>query len=190
MSNSEGDAGAAEEIPDPFPGTGFHSGHKSTGCWVGAWLPVLIGVFLIVLESTPFFGADHTSGPLRKIFEALFGPVGNARWDLVHHYLRKTGHFLGYGILGLLWLRAWRVTLPRAVFLSQAALAVAGTALVASGDEWHQSFLPNRTGTPWDVLLDCCGAAAMIGLAWLYLRYAVRVAGHTGLRCEVNTDHH
>jgi VanZ family protein len=88
--------------------------------------------------------------------------------------LRKSGHFLGYGALGLVWLRAWRMTLPRtqfdSQFLSQAGLALLGTALVASWDEWHQTFLPNRTGSPYDVLLDCWGAAAMIGMAWLYLR--------------------
>ena len=55
--------------------------------------------------------------------------------------------------------------------LAGSVLALLGTALVASADEWHQTFLPNRTGSPWDVLLDCCGAAAVIGMAWLYLRY-------------------
>src|SRR5580658_8533308 len=146
------------------------SRRRGLGFWISAWLPVLIGVYVIVLESTPMFGSDHTSGPLRRIFEALFGQVGDVRWDLIHHYIRKSGHFLGYGTLGLVWLRAWRMTLPDAHFLSQAGLALLGTALVASWDEWHQTFLPNRTGTPWDVLLDCCGAAVMIGMAWLYLR--------------------
>jgi VanZ family protein len=146
------------------------SKRRGLGFWISAWLPVLIGVYVIVLESTPMFGSDHTSGPLRRIFEALFGQVGDVRWDLLHHYIRKSGHFLGYGSLGLVWLRAWRMTLPDAHFLSQAGLALLGTALIASWDEWHQTFLPNRTGTPWDVLLDCCGAAAMIGMAWLYLR--------------------
>jgi VanZ family protein len=146
------------------------SKRRGLGFWISAWLPVLIGVYVIVLESTPMFGSDHTSGPLRRIFDALFGQVGDVRWDLIHHYIRKSGHFLGYGSLGLVWLRAWRMTLPDAHFLSQAGLALLGTALIASWDEWHQTFLPNRTGTPWDVLLDCCGAAAMIGMAWLYLR--------------------
>jgi VanZ family protein len=66
------------------------------------------------------------------------------------------------------------MTMPTARFLSHAGLALVGTALVASWDEWHQTFLPNRTGSPWDVLLDCCGATVMVGMAWLYLRYARR----------------
>jgi VanZ family protein len=37
---------------------------------------------------------------------------------------------------------------------------VLGTAVVASLDEWHQSFNPLRTGTPKDVVLDTCAAIA------------------------------
>jgi len=122
------------------------------------------------MESTPYMGSDHTSGPLRKLFEYLFGPVGDANWDFIHVAIRKSGHFLGYGVVGLAWLRAWWMTLPRSGFLKDALLALVGTALVASGDEYHQSFLPNRTGSVWDVLLDCCGAITLLLAAYLAMR--------------------
>jgi VanZ family protein len=102
--------------------------------------------------------------------EALFGAISDARWAIIHHYIRKSGHFVGYGALGLAWLRAWWLSLPRFRFLFVAELALAGTALVASLDEWHQTFLPNRTGSPWDVLLDCCGALFMQSVAFMVLR--------------------
>ncbi len=138
--------------------------------WLSAWLPVAVGIAVITLESTPALGADRTSHPLRWLVQLFFGQLSDATWNLLHHLIRKSGHFLGYGTLGLLWLRAWRMTLPDARFLSQAALAMLGTTLVASWDEWHQTFLPNRQGSPWDVLLDCCGAAFMMGIACIYLR--------------------
>jgi VanZ family protein len=75
--------------------------------------------------------------------------------------MRKSGHFLGYGAIGLVWLRTWWMTLPHSRFLQNAALALLGTALMASADEYHQTFLPNRKGSPWDVLLDCCGAIVL-----------------------------
>jgi len=128
-----------------------------------------LAVCVIAIESTADFGADQTSGPLRWVWEHIFGHVTNARWDLLHHHIRKTGHFLGYGTMGLLWLRAWWMTLPRAAFLLNAALALVGTAAVASLDEFHQSFLPNRTGISSDVLLDCSGAAVLV-LLYLLLR--------------------
>jgi VanZ family protein len=123
-----------------------------------------------MIESTEQFGSDHTSGPLRRIFEALFGHVADGRWEIIHHLIRKSGHFLGYGLIGLAWLRAWWMTLPHSQFLQDAFLALLGTALVASCDEWHQTYLPNRTGTPWDVMLDCTGAIALQLIVYLFMR--------------------
>jgi len=138
--------------------------------WVSAWWPVVVGIGVIVLESTQALGADHTSGPLRWLWQAIFGPVSNAQWEIIHHLTRKSGHFLGYGLLGLAWLRAWWMTLPRSEFLLDTLLAFLGTAMTASADEFHQSLLPNRTGTPWDVLLDCCGVLAMQLLVYAFMR--------------------
>jgi len=140
------------------------------GFWVSAWLPVLIAIAVIATESTEYFGADRTSGPLRWLFEHLFGKVKESSWLEIHHLVRKTGHFLGYGLVAITWLRAWWMTLPRAGFFPNAFLALVGTALIASGDEFHQSFLPNRTSSAWDVLLDCTGAVALELLAFLVVR--------------------
>jgi VanZ family protein len=48
---------------------------------------------------------------------------------------------------------------------------VLGTALVASLDEWHQSFIPSRTGTVRDVILDTCAGigAQILVLLWVKL---------------------
>jgi VanZ family protein len=75
-------------------------------------------------------------------------------------------------MLGLAWLRAWRITMPRMRLLTDVGLAVLGTAVVASCDEFHQRFLPNRGASPWDVLLDCCGAVIMCMLAWTIMRFS------------------
>jgi VanZ family protein len=140
--------------------------------WFSTWWPVALGICVILTESTEMLGADHTSGPLRRLFEAIFGHVANARWELFHHYIRKTGHFTGYGAIGLAWLRAWWMTLPGSRFLQDSSLALLGTAAIASLDEWHQTFLPNRTGSPYDVLLDCCGALTLQLIVYVYFRIA------------------
>jgi len=143
---------------------------RGLGQWLRVWLPVVLGIAVIAMESTEFMGADHTSGPLRWLCEHLVGPIGDARWEFVHNFIRKTGHFIGYGFIGLAWLRAWWMTLPRSRFLHDALLALLGTALVASADEFHQTFLPNRTGKWQDVLLDCCGAIALQALVYVFMR--------------------
>jgi VanZ family protein len=138
--------------------------------WFSAWFPVVLGIGIIILESTKWFGSDHTSHPLRWFWEILFGAVSNARWYVIHHMIRKSGHFIGYGLIGLTWLRAWWMTLPHSRFFQDAFLALLGTALVASCDEFHQSYLPNRTSSIWDVLLDCSGAITLQLIVYLYLR--------------------
>jgi VanZ family protein len=148
----------------------MRSNSRGPKFWLSAWLPVVLGIGLIVLESTELFGSNHTSHLLRGLWEAIFGPVANARWAVIHHFIRKSGHFFGYGTIGLLWLRAWWMTLPQSHFLEDAFLALLGTSLVASLDELHQSYLPNRTGSPWDVLLDCSGAIALQLAIYIYLR--------------------
>jgi VanZ family protein len=138
--------------------------------WISAWWPVAVGIAVIVMESTEYLGAEYTSGPLRWLFESILGRFSNATWDIVHHLVRKTGHFFGYGFIGLAWLRAWWMTLPNSRFLPDALLALLGTALVASADEWHQTFLPSRTGSAWDALLDCCGAITLQFVVYMYFR--------------------
>jgi VanZ family protein len=146
------------------------SNRRELKFWLSAWLPVAVGVAIIAVESTEWMGANHTGRPLRWLWEHLFGPVGNARWSIIHHLMRKCGHFFGYGFIGVAWLRAWWMSLPNSYFLEDAFLALMGTALVASLDELHQTYLPNRTGTPWDVLLDCTGAITLQLVLYIFLR--------------------
>ncbi len=135
------------------------------------WTPALLGIGVIAIESTATFSAANTSSWLRPIVEALLGHLSDPTWDETHHLLRKSGHFLGYGTLCVLFLRAWLLTLAdnqrlseRAWRLSAWARAILSTAFIASCDEFHQSFLPSRTGTFTDVVLDTCGATIVSGL--------------------------
>jgi VanZ family protein len=142
--------------------------------WVNVWAPVAIAIGMICMESTATMSAQNTSSWLRPIFQRLFGPISDHTWALFHHYLRKTGHFVGYGTVALTFLRAWLHTLGRrgakgllAWRLESCVLAIFSTAIVASCDEFHQTFLPGRNGTPLDVLLDSAGASGFCLLVWL-----------------------
>ena len=131
-----------------------------------AWLPVLACLFVFVLESTTWGGSDHTSAPLLRIAESLFGFDNLAYWEPIHHAIRKTGHFMGYGIFSLVCFRGFRMIQRKPARrlgdrLAAHSLAIAATFLVAGADEFHQTFLPNRTGCFSDVLLDTSGAVAL-----------------------------
>ncbi len=139
-----------------------------------AWIATVLWLIVIAIESTKYLSAHNTSRFLFPLLHYLFG-LSLERFQPIHFYMRKGGHVFGYGLLSILFFRAWRETLPTPGSpkwtFRWANIAVLGTALVASLDEWHQSFIPSRTGTPWDVLLDSCAAIAAQILVFLWMRW-------------------
>jgi VanZ family protein len=79
-------------------------------------------------------------------------------WDLIG---RKIVHATEYGLLFTLWWRALGWGAPRAPLLA-AAIAIG----YAATDEFHQTFVAGRHGSPVDVLIDATGVL----IAWLVLR--------------------
>jgi VanZ family protein len=143
--------------------------------WLRVWTPVVIAVLVICAESTDVFSSQNTGSFLRPVVERWFGAFTDLGWESFHHHLRKTGHFVGYGTVGFTFLRAWLHTLyrrePSTLFswrLESTILAIFSTAIVASADEIHQTFIPSRTGTPIDVLLDTAGACVLCLIVWLF----------------------
>jgi VanZ family protein len=142
------------------------------GVWK-AWLAALLWLGLIVFESTNALSAEKTGHFLYPLLHFLLGldPVRFLTW---HFVIRKTGHIVGYSVLTLLFFRALRVTIqvtgsPRWSIV-WAGIAFGMTALVASLDEWHQSFLPSRTGNIRDVTLDSAAALVTQVLIYAWLR--------------------
>ena len=141
-----------------------------------AWIAAILWLIVIAIESSALLSAHNTSRILYPLLHFLFG-MDWERFHYWHFYIRKAGHVVGYAILSILLFRAWRATLPA---MSDAKwtprwanIAILGTALVASLDEWHQSFIPTRTGAVRDVVLDtCAGIAAqvLIFLWWVWRR--------------------
>jgi len=109
---------------------------------------------------------------LYSLVSHFLGEIDLYKFLVFHHYLRKTGHVVGYGMLGLLLLRGWRATLDQDhVKLGRTVLlAWLGTAFVASMDEWHQSYIPSRTGTWRDAVLDSVAGLVFLLVAYLWLR--------------------
>ena len=79
--------------------------------------------------------------------------TGLGAWDLV---LRKLAHMAEYALLWLL--------LHRAFEYRHRLAAVAFALAYAASDEFHQSFVEGRHGTPVDVLIDAVGIAIAVGL--------------------------
>jgi VanZ like family len=91
-------------------------------------------------------------------------PMDRAWWDVL---LRKLAHFTEYAVLTGLWWRALRGLGARFPL----AMAMAISLGYAATDEFHQTFVDGRRGTPVDVLIDSAGiAVAATAIAVLGLR--------------------
>jgi VanZ family protein len=102
---------------------------------------------LVVLWMALIFLLSSSSDP----------PVPRLGDQTLDFILRKLGHAAGYAVLASLLYRALRPH-PHALWL---AFLVAS--LYAAGDEWHQTFVPERDGNIRDWAIDSAGAVA--GLA-------------------------
>lgn len=83
--------------------------------------------------------------------------TGLGTWDLI---LRKLAHTSAYAALTLLWLRALGPISARALLW-----AVVISFLFAVSDEYHQTFVSGRHGSPIDVGIDSLGIAIAVLLA-------------------------
>jgi len=81
----------------------------------------------------------------------------------------KLAHFLIYALLAAAALYAFPapVRRRRAYFVS--VLVILFCTLYGITDEFHQSFVPGRCVSGWDLLADTMGASTMV-LGWLYWR--------------------
>jgi VanZ family protein len=82
-------------------------------------------------------------------------------------------HGATYFVLGLLLLRALGGGLDRRLSPGAGLLALGLGAAYGASDEWHQSFVPGRDASVWDVAKDvagCCVALAVHGLGMLPAR--------------------
>jgi len=138
------------------------------------WIAAILWLIVIALESSSLGASTNTGRILFPILHYLFGMTPES-FEPIHFFIRKTGHVFGYGLLCILLFRAWRETLPAPGnpqwTFRWANIAVLGTLLVASLDEWHQSFNPLRTGTPKDVVLDTCAGIAAQILVFLWMKW-------------------
>ena len=138
------------------------------------WTAALLWIGVIAIESTEWLSSEHTGRFLYPILHFLFN-MSPQLFAVFHHYLRKTGHFVGYFALSVFLFRAWRDTLHPAKVKSWArrwaGSAFLMSVLVASLDEWHQTFLPSRTGRVRDVVLDSTAALTAQIVIFLFLRF-------------------
>jgi VanZ family protein len=148
-----------EQLDAPRPN------RRRSGSWssrVSRYGPLVAWAILIFIGSGNVLSAEHTS-VLLSIVKWFFPAASREFLSTVHFLIRKTGHLTEYAILASLGARAlrhsWHQSLRQNWFWLSLLLAM----MYSLSDELHQSFIPSRTASIYDCMIDSAGA--LIGLA-------------------------
>jgi VanZ family protein len=125
--------------------------------FVSRHVPLLVWLGFISFASSNSFSASNTSRIIGPLVLLLFPHTSAETLATIHFITRKIAHFTEYAILGLLAARAFRNS-PRPA-ISQRWFLICATLVVvyALMDEYHQSFVPSRTASIFDSLIDMAG---------------------------------
>jgi len=130
------------------------------------YAPLVLWAVLIFIGSGDVLSGTHTSILLRAV-RWLFPNARSESLALFHLFVRKAGHLTEYAIFATLAARAfrasWHAWLRRHWFWVSLLLAI----FYALSDEFHQSFVPSRTASIHDCLIDSVGALIALTIIWL-----------------------
>ena len=144
--------------------------------FLSRYVPLVAWLAFISYASSGSFSAGNTSRIIGPLVLWLFPNTSMETLATIHFVTRKVAHFTEYAILGFLAARAFRSSPRPSIrqrwFLMSAALIVVFALL----DEYHQSFVPNRTGTIYDSFIDIAGG--LTALIFLQRRAAVFADKH------------
>ena len=128
---------------------------------------VLVGVISFLLHTSKDV---HWGGGYWENWLRVHLGMQPATAHLVVFWLRKSVHFIGYGVLALLfglYFYLWGLR-------KTAWWGLLGTAAVACFDEYNQSLSGFRSGQATDVLLDVCGGVFFTLTFYGWLRWRKR----------------
>lgn len=128
--------------------------------FVKYYLPLIAWLAFISFASSDSFNAGNTSRIIGPLILWLFPNTSPETLEVIHHITRKLAHFTEYAILGFLAARAFR-NKRRWFWICLALVAV--NALL---DEYHQTFVPSRTPSIYDSMIDTAGGLTALLIVW------------------------
>ena len=130
---------------------------------------ILIWMILVFLFSSQnsYKSARISGGITHRIVSLFFNDSDKNMVDNIEHIVRKFAHFSMYFIGGMLFFNLsdlYEINLKNKILYSQ----IFGT-FYAITDEFHQLFVPGRSGEIRDVILDSCGVLLGIALSCFFI---------------------
>lgn len=137
-------------------------------------LTVLCLVFIFTMSAAPSDESEQMSlsagAAVCRVFVPGYRTMSAAQQErlarFIDHPVRKAAHMTEFGITGLCMvtmLAAWDVRMKQRVIT-----ALLFVCAYAGSDEFHQRFVPGRSGRIQDVFIDCAGTLIGLGIYCLW----------------------
>jgi len=126
------------------------------------WLPPLAWM-VIISPTNKLLNANSTSHFFIPVLKWLFPHADQTTIDLLHIGIRKFFHFFNYALLTILICRAFR---GKSIIWRPQWVILAGMIAIGYGalDEYVQNFIPSRTGSLRDWLIDSSGVVCVLSI--------------------------
>jgi VanZ family protein len=133
---------------------------------VGRYLPLLAWMVFISFASTSEFSGENTSRIVRPLVLWLFPHTSEETLAVVHVVVRKIAHFTEYFLLGFLAARAFSTSSKELLRRRWFVVCLTLIILYSLLDEYHQSFVPSRTPSIFDSMIDTAGGLTALLVYW------------------------
>jgi VanZ family protein len=130
--------------------------------------PLVIWAALIFIASSSLMSASHTGAVMAPLLHWLFPHASETTLAVIHFAIRKAAHFTEYAILALLAARAFRTSSRELLRQRWFWISLLFVVVYALSDEYHQSFVPSRTASIYDSMIDSAGG--LTALVWRRVR--------------------
>lgn len=155
-------------------------GRGRLGRWLCLYLPLVVWLGVIAVNSTDLASAAHTDQLLLRLVHVFFPEqetADSSGFEAASLVLRKAAHVVEYGILAILLARVVRALVPgvvrstgRELLWKTSRVVIPGCLLVAALDELHQGLVASRSGALSDVAFDLAGMVLGVLAVWLVWR--------------------
>jgi VanZ family protein len=128
------------------------------------WVLVLTWCAIIFyFTESPTFTGENT----QKIIDSSITGSQESKDQVkyLNYLIRKSSHLIAFGFLAFL---VWEAMTPNCwAYIGAWTFAT----LYGGIDEWHQSYIPGRSASIYDVLIDSLGASVILLILFLWNKF-------------------
>jgi VanZ family protein len=136
--------------------------------FINYWLPPVIWM-IVIFPANKSLTSENTSYFLYPIIKFIFPDADAIFVENAHKIIRKLMHFFDYAFLAFLLFRGFRggnKIIKIEYYLYSGLIAVCYGMI----DEIIQTFIPKRTGSIYDWIIDSAGAILSLAIIYFFRR--------------------